>query len=210
MDKPMAASFRAGCKDETSLIYHDQDKKEIRAIFNTVQEAIEAKQKLENKKVSYAIHYTEDITELASGSGHSKPEELLENPPQDDLLTNSILRIVNLHLTRQQLYEDDELEKLTMLENLIVRYTVGICYNTKTWEELTTRLRPFELTADTNTLIKQLRIYLKKTDNELLTSRLNIRLINCFWHGFCQRLQTLRIEVRLIAEHNAELLEKHL
>ena len=162
MDKPMAASFRAWFKDEKSLIYHDQDKKEIRAIFNTVQEAIEAKQKLENKKVSYAIHYTEDITELASGSGHSKPEELLENPPQDDLLTNSILRIVNLHLTRQQLYEDDELEKLTMLENLIVRYTVGICYNTKTWEELTTRLRPFELTADTNTLIKQLQSHVEK------------------------------------------------
>ena len=160
----MAACFRTWFKDEKGFhqVYHDQDKKEVRVIFNTVQEATGAKQKLENKKVSYAIHYSEDISGLAAGSGHPKPEEQLENPPQEDPLTNSILRIVNLHLTRQQLYEDDELEKLTMLENLIVRYTVGICYNTKTWEELTTRIRPFELTADTNTLIKQLQSHVEK------------------------------------------------
>ena len=154
--------FKFWFKDEEGIqqVNYDTETSEVLATFNNSHSAMAAKKKLEDMKNGYNIRFGKNTR----GSSSTGPVEPLKNEDVD-IFTKNLLRTINLHLTKQQLYEEEESEdseRFMMIQSLILRYTLDICENTKTWEDLSKKLRPWEEHADTKTLIKQLKTRIDK------------------------------------------------
>lgn len=61
-----------------------------------------------------------------------------------------------------------------------------------------------------NPLVQQLRVYLMQANHKLDARGFESRLIRAFLHRFREHIKTLRVEIRLVAQDNTELLEQQL